>query len=59
MLVSAVDLAGEAGRMRREAALAEDMKKATDAASVASGALSLAAQARAEIRRTLLPPKLR
>jgi hypothetical protein len=59
MLVSAIDMAGEAGRLRREAALAEDMKKATDASSMAAGALSLAAQARADIRRLLLPPKLR
>ncbi len=59
MLVSAMDMAGQASRLRREAALAEDMTKATDAASMAAGALSLAAEARADIRRLLLPPKLR
>jgi hypothetical protein len=59
MLISAVDLADNAARIRREATLAENMTQAWDASSVASGALTLAAQARAEIRTALLPPKLR
>ena len=37
--MSAVQLAGNAGRIRREATLAEDMTRAWDASSAAAGAL--------------------
>jgi hypothetical protein len=59
LLVTAVQLAGNAGRIRREAALAEDMTRAWDASSAAAGALMLGARARADLQSLLRPPQLR
>jgi hypothetical protein len=59
LLVSAVQLAGNAGRIRHEAALAEDMTRAWDASSAAAGALMLGARARADLQSLLRPPQLR
>ena len=50
LLVSAVQLAGNAAEIRREAVLAGDMTRAWDASSAAAGALMLAARARADIQ---------
>jgi hypothetical protein len=46
LLLSAVQLAGNAAQIRREAALAGDMARAWDASSAAAGALMLGAKAR-------------
>ena len=59
VLVSAVQLAGSAGQIRREATVAEDIARAWDASSAAAGALMLGAQARTEMQRLLRPPELR
>ena len=59
LLVSAVQLAGNAGRIRREATLAEDIARAWDASSAAAGALMLAARARTDMQSLLRPPQLR
>jgi hypothetical protein len=58
MLVSAAQLADNAARIRREAALAEDVSRAWDASSAAAGALMLSSQARVGIRAFMVPPKL-
>lgn len=59
LLVSAVQLAGSAGQIRREATLAEDIARAWDASSAAAGALMLGARARTDMQRLLRPPELR
>jgi len=59
LLVSAVQLAGHAAQVRREATLAEDMARAWDASSAAAGALMLGTRARADIQTLLRPPQLR
>lgn len=59
LLVSAVQLAGSAGRIRREATLAEDIARAWDASSAAAGALMLGARARTDMQSLLRPPELR
>ena len=59
LLVSAVQLAGNAAQIRREAALAGDMTRAWDASSAAAGALMLGARARSDIQTLLRPPQLR
>ena len=59
LLVSAVQLAGNAGQIRREATLAEDIARAWDASSAAAGALMLGARARTDLRSLLRPPQLR
>jgi hypothetical protein len=59
LLVSAVQLAGNAGAIRREATLAEDIARAWDASSAAAGALMLAARARTDMQSLLRPPQLR
>src|SRR4051812_861818 len=59
LLVSAVQLAGNAARIRREATLAGDMARAWDASSAAAGSLMLGARARADIQSLLKPPQLR
>jgi hypothetical protein len=59
LFVSAVQLAGNAARMRREAALAGDMTRAWNASSAAAGALMLAARARTDMQTQLRPPQLR
>jgi hypothetical protein len=59
LLISAVQLAGNAAQIRREATLASDMTRAWDASSAAAGALMLGARARADIQTLLRPPQLR
>jgi hypothetical protein len=59
LLISAVQLAGNAAQIRREATLASDMPRAWDASSAAAGALMLGARARADIQSQLRPPQLR
>ena len=59
LLVSAVQLAGSAGQIRREATLAEDIARAWDASSAAAGALMLGARARTDMQSLLRPPQLR
>jgi hypothetical protein len=59
MLVSAVQLAGNAARIRVEATMAGDIARAWDASSAAAGALMLGARARTDIQDLLRPPQLR
>ena len=59
LLISAVQLAGNAAQIRREAALASNMTRAWDASSAAAGALMLGARARSDIQTLLKPPQLR
>ena len=59
LLISAVQLAGNAAQIRREATMAGDMPRAWDASSAAAGALMLGARARADIQTLLKPPQLR
>ncbi len=59
LLVSAVQLAGNAAQIRREATLAGDMTRAWDASSAAAGALMLGARARSDIQTQLRLPQLR
>jgi hypothetical protein len=59
LLVSAVQLAGQAAQVRREATLAGDMARAWDASSAAAGALMLGARARTDIQTLLRPPQLK
>jgi hypothetical protein len=59
LLVSAVQLARNAGQIRREATLGDDIARAWDASSAAAGALMLGAHARTEMQRLLRPPELR
>ncbi len=59
LLISAVQLAGNAASIRREATLASDMSRAWDASSAAAGSLMLGARARADIHTLLKPPQLR
>ena len=56
LLVSAVQLAGSAGQIRREATLADDIARAWDASSAAAGALMLGARARTDMQNLLRPP---
>jgi hypothetical protein len=58
LLLSAVQLAGNAAQIRREAALAGDMARAWDASSAAAGALMLGAKARTDILDALRLPQL-
>jgi hypothetical protein len=59
LLISAVQLAGHAVEIRREAAMASNMARAWDASSAAAGALMLGARARSDIQALLKPPQLR
>ncbi len=59
LLVSAVQLAGNAAQIRRDAALAGDLARAWDASSAAAGALMLSDRARNDIRSLLKPPQLK
>ncbi|MCU1381508.1 MAG: hypothetical protein JWL71_205 [Acidobacteria bacterium] len=59
LLISAVQLAGSAAAIRREATLASNMPRAWDASSAAAGALMLGARARSDIQTLLKPPQLR
>jgi hypothetical protein len=58
VLVSALQLAQNAGRLRLAAVTSGDLKQAWDASAAAAGALMLADRAREELRRALLPPQL-
>jgi hypothetical protein len=59
LLVSAVQMAENAARLRREAIVAGDIARAWNASSAAAGALMLGAQARTDIQALLRPPDLR
>jgi len=59
LLVSAVQMAGTAAQIRREATIAGDIARAWDASSAAAGALMLGAKARSDIQALLRPPQLR
>jgi hypothetical protein len=59
LLVSAVQLANQAAKVRREATLAADMARAWDASSAAAGALMLGARAQSDIQTLMRPPQLR
>jgi hypothetical protein len=59
LLVSAVQMAGSAGQIRREATLGGDIARAWDASSAAAGALMLGARARSDMQSLLRPPELR
>ena len=59
LLISAAQLAVNAGRIWREATLAGDMARVWDASSSSAGALILGARARTDIQDLLRPPELR
>jgi hypothetical protein len=59
LLISAVQLAGNAVEIRREATMASNMARAWDASSAAAGALMLGARARSDIQALLKRPQLR
>ncbi len=59
LLVSAVQLAANAARIRREATLAGDMSRAWDASSAAAGALMLGTRAKTDIQTLVRPPQLK
>lgn len=59
LLISAVQMAGTAAQIRREAALAGDMTRAWNASSAAAGALMLGAKARADIQAIMRPPQVK
>jgi hypothetical protein len=59
LLISAVQLAGHAAEIRREATLAGDMTRAWDASSAAAGALMLGARASGDIHTLLRPPQFK
>lgn len=56
LVVSAAQLADSAARIRREAALSGDIKRAWDASSAAAGALMLISRASNDIQAMLKPP---
>lgn len=56
MLASAVQLAENAARIRREAAIAGNIARAWDASSAAAGSLMLADRGRTELRTTMRTP---
>ena len=59
LLISAVQMAGTAAQIRREATLAGDMARAWDASTAAAGALMLGAKARGDIQSIMRPPQIR
>jgi len=59
LLVSAVQMADNAARLRREAAMSGDLTRAWDASSAAAGAMMLGERARSEIEASLRPPDAR
>jgi hypothetical protein len=59
LLVSAVQMAGNAARIRREATLAGDIARAWDASSAAAGALMLGARATTDIQTLVRPPQIK
>jgi hypothetical protein len=58
VLLSALQLAENAGRLRMAAVSSGDLKQAWDASAAAAGALMLTDRAREELNRALLPPQL-
>ena len=58
LFVSAVSLAGNAARIRREATLSANIERAWDASSAAAGSLMLGAKARTDIQTLLRRPEL-
>ena len=58
LLVSAVQMAATAARIRREATLAGDIGRAWDASSAAAGALMLGTRATSDIRSLVRPPQM-
>jgi hypothetical protein len=58
LFMSAVQLAGNAAKIRREAAINGSMTRAWDASSAAAGALMLADRARKDMQVALTPPQL-
>ena len=58
LFVSAVQLADNAARTRREAAVAGNLSRAWDASSAAAGALMLADRARQEMQAAMRPARL-
>jgi len=59
LFVSAVNLAQNAARIRREATLSENLQRAWDASSAAAGALMLGTKARTDIQMLLRRPQLK
>ena len=58
LVMSATQLAENAAKLRREAALTGDMSRAWDASSAAAGALMLSDRVRAEMQTAFRPPQL-
>lgn len=58
LIVSAAQLADNAAKIRREAALTGSMSRAWDASSAAAGALMLVTRARTDLQAALRPPQL-
>ncbi len=58
LLVSATQLAGNAARIRREAALTANMTRAWDASSAAAGSLMLSAKAQTDMQNLFRSPQL-
>ncbi|MGC4083124.1 MAG: hypothetical protein QM736_13700 [Vicinamibacterales bacterium] len=58
MVMSALQLADSAARIRREAAIGASITRAWDASSAAAGALMLAERARLDLQKALQPPQL-
>jgi hypothetical protein len=58
LILSAVQLADSAARIRREAAIAGNINRAWDASSAAAGALMLASRALADLKTALEIPQL-
>ena len=56
LAISAVQLAGNAARLRREAVESGNMQPARDASAAAAGAQMLFERASADLRRALTPP---
>jgi len=57
LLVSAAQMADNAARLRREAAISGDLSRAWDASSAAAGAMMLGERARSEIEASIRPPQ--
>ncbi len=58
VVLSAIQFASEAMRLRREAILKADLPRAHEAASAAAGALTMSERAAAEMKRALMRPSL-
>lgn len=58
ILTSALQMAESAARLRQDAILSGDLKRAWDASAAAAGSLMLADRARADLERILQPPQL-